>query len=88
VRKRAAALLVALVGAVVVILGGTATPALAADTPINGILVNAGQPVAGVVITVSNDSGFSETATSGTDGTWKVIAPGGCSYTVELDTAT
>lgn len=87
-RKRAAALLVALVGAVVVILGGTATPALAADTPINGILVNAGQPVAGVVITVSNDSGFSETATSGTDGTWKVIAPGGGSYTVELDTAT
>ena len=85
-RKRAAALLVALVGAVVVILGGTATPALAADTPINGILVNAGQPVAGVVITVSNDSGFSEKATSGTDGTWKVIAPGGGSYTVELDT--
>ncbi len=86
-RTRAAALLAALLGAVA-LLFVSAAPAAAADTPINGVLTNAGKPVAGVEITVKNDSGFSQSVKSDAKGLWKVVAPKGGTYLVSINTST
>lgn len=88
--KRAAALLAALLAALAIALGVGAGAAQAAESgpSIKGTLKNAGQPVAGVTITVTNASGFSGSATSAADGTWEVPLTEGGTYTVTLDVAT
>ncbi|GIE84977.1 branched-chain amino acid ABC transporter permease [Actinoplanes regularis] len=54
-----------------------------------GTLTNAGQPVAGVVINVSDESGTSAgKATSAADGKWSVPVKGPGTYKVDLDTTT
>ena len=45
-----------------------------------------GQPLAGVVVTVSQDGSDVGSATTGDDGTWSVDLPGAGTYTVTLDT--
>ncbi|MEV6346748.1 branched-chain amino acid ABC transporter permease [Actinoplanes sp. NPDC051851] len=54
-----------------------------------GTLSNAGQPVAGVVIKVADESGTPvDQATSGADGKWSVAVKGPGTYKVDLDTTT
>ena len=65
-------------------------PAAAAES-VGGTLQQGGpqgDPVAGVVLTISDGAGFSGTATSGADGSWEVALPGPGTYRVELDTST
>lgn len=78
-----------LLATLLVALGALFAPsAHAADTAIIGTLKTPdGTPVAGVVVTVSND-GFSQQATSGADGTFTVPIPKGGTYTVAIDEAT
>lgn len=47
-----------------------------------------GEPVAGVVLTVSDASGFSGAAVSLEDGSWEVALPGPGTYRVALDVST
>ena len=47
-----------------------------------------GDPVAGVVLTVSDASGVVGTATSAADGSWEVAVPGPGTYQVALDVST
>lgn len=62
----------------------------AQDAPdIRGVLIDEdGEPIPDVEITVSNEDGFSETATTAQDGTWSVPVPSAGTYTVSLDTET
>ncbi|MFC3987918.1 branched-chain amino acid ABC transporter permease [Actinoplanes siamensis] len=79
----------AVLGFVLTSLGFGATSALAAGESLQGTLINAGQPVAGVVINVSDESGTSAgKATSGADGKWSVTVKGAGTYKVDLDTTT
>ncbi len=67
---------------------GAASPA--AET-IGGILQQGGpqgDPVPGVVLTVSDAAGLVGTATSAPDGSWEVSVPGPGTYQVALDVAT
>lgn len=86
-RRGIIALLLGLMAAIAVILGASA-PAQAAGDSIGGVLTNGSTPVAGVKITVSNTSGFSQTATSDAAGKWSVPVPKSGSYTVTMDVAT
>lgn len=64
------------------------SPAHAQDSTITGELKTpAGVAVEGVVINVSSEDGFSGSATSGPDGKFEVVIPGGGTYTVEIDVA-
>jgi branched-chain amino acid transport system permease protein len=47
-----------------------------------------GDPVAGVVLTVSAAAGFSATTASGPDGSWELALPGPGTYRVALDVST
>lgn len=79
-------LLATVLGALVVI-GGAGT-AQAAGEKVTGRLVNAGEPVAGVHITVSQGGSDVGKATTGVDGRWTVELPNGAGeYKVTVDTA-
>ncbi|GIF05815.1 branched-chain amino acid ABC transporter permease [Actinoplanes siamensis] len=87
--RRAVIIFTAVLGFVLTSLGFGATSALAAGESLQGTLINAGQPVAGVVINVSDESGTSAgKATSGADGKWSVTVKGAGTYKVDLDTTT
>lgn len=87
--RRAVIIFTAVLGFVLTSLGLGATSALAAGESLQGTLVNAGQPVAGVVINVSDESGNSAgTSTSAADGKWSVAVKGPGTYKVDLDTTT
>ena len=47
-----------------------------------------GEPIGGVAITVSDDSGFSTTVVTADDGTWSVSVPSAGTYLVSLDPGT
>jgi neutral amino acid transport system permease protein len=83
---RSVALLLGLLGilSLAAILAG---PANAEGEAIQGTLRDGitREPVAGVTITVSNDSGFSESVVTAEDGVWLVEVPGPGDYTVELE---
>ena len=65
-----------------------APSAMAADNAITGTLKTPdGKPVVGVAITVTAD-GFTQSASTGADGTFTVIIPKGGTYTVALDEKT
>jgi neutral amino acid transport system permease protein len=94
VRSRLAA---ALVGGLLVLLlapvaGATAAGSLPASDTASESLQGTirgpgGNPVAGIVITVSQDGADVGSATTGDDGTWAVDLPGSGTYTVTLDTS-
>jgi neutral amino acid transport system permease protein len=87
--RRAVIIFTAVLGFVLMSLGLGATSALAAGESLQGTLANAGQPVAGVKINVSDESGTSAgTATSAADGKWSVAVKGPGTYKVDLDTTT
>lgn len=88
--KRAAALLAALLAALAIVIGMTGPAHAAENGPsVGGIILDPEQkPVAGVVITASNDSGFKQTATTGADGKWTIPLPGSGTYTVSIDVGT
>lgn len=87
--RRAVIIFTAVLGFVLTSLGLGATSALAAGESLQGTLTNASQPVAGVKINVSDESGTSAgTATSGADGKWSVAVKGPGTYKVDLDTTT
>ncbi|GIE03372.1 hypothetical protein Adu01nite_47220 [Paractinoplanes durhamensis] len=70
-------------------LGLGATSALADGESLQGTLVNGSQPVAGVVIKVSDESGGPiGQVTSGADGKWSVPVKSAGTYKVDLDTTT
>lgn len=63
-------------------------PAQAAGDAVVGTLTGPdGSPVAGVVITVSNDEGFSGSATSDAQGAFRIDIPDGGTYTIDIDVA-
>ncbi len=74
--------------AVVLALLVGAPAAWAAGEALQGTLRYEGKPVSGVVISASNDQGFSQQATSDGQGRWKIPVPGTGQYTVRLDTST
>ncbi len=80
--------LLALLGAALAVLGTGVGTAFAAGETVQGIIRNAGEPVAGVSIGVTGEGGFSGEAESGADGRWVVEVPGPGSYSVELDEST
>ena len=87
--RRAVIIFTAVLGFLFTSLGFGATSALAEGEALQGTLINAGQPVAGVAIKVSDEGGTSAgEATSGADGKWVVALKGPGTYKVDLDTAT
>lgn len=66
-----------------------ASPAAAADTALVGAVIDgtADTGVPGVIIRVEGES-FTGEATSGEDGSWSVVVPGGGSYRVFVDLTT
>jgi neutral amino acid transport system permease protein len=91
VRRRAAALLAALVATLALVIGlGAASPASASGTgPIlYGTVTDPSEkPIEGVKITAKNDSGFSQEATTDAKGEWTIQTPKAGTYTVTLDEA-
>jgi branched-chain amino acid transport system permease protein len=86
-RRIATRLLLVLVG-IAAVIGLSAPAALAEGETIGGTLKTmAGEPVAGVTISVTG-KGFTGLATTDAEGTWLVAVPKPGSYTVELDEAT
>lgn len=87
--KRLGLLLAAVVGGLMLVLGGAGSAA-AADAPtVGGTLTDpSGKPVAGATIAVTGPNSFSEQAETDAKGDWSVTLPGSGSYTVTLDTAT
>ena len=82
---RIIALVVALLG-VLGVAAVLAAPANAEGEAVQGTLRDlSGAPVAGVTITVSDDSGFSESSDTDADGLWAVEVPGPGEYSVLLD---
>jgi neutral amino acid transport system permease protein len=77
-------------GAVLILGGLLATPALAQDESVRGTLSDQeGEPVADVTITVADETGTEvDSATSDSDGDWEVPLPGPGDYEVTLDTET
>ncbi|MEO8328525.1 MAG: branched-chain amino acid ABC transporter permease [Candidatus Nanopelagicales bacterium] len=67
-----------------------AGPALAEGEAIQGTLRDGitSTPVAGVTITVTDDSGFEESAVTADDGAWSIDVPKTGSYSVEIDEST
>jgi branched-chain amino acid transport system permease protein len=87
--RRAVIIFTAVLGFLFASLGLGATSALAEGETLQGTLINASQPVAGVKITVSDEGGTSVgDATSGSDGKWSVPVKGPGTYKVDLDTTT
>jgi neutral amino acid transport system permease protein len=87
--RRAVIIFTAVLGFLFTSLGFGATSALAEGEALQGTLINAGQPVAGVVIKVSDEGGTSAgEATSGADGKWVVPLKAAGTYKVDLDPAT
>ena len=92
VRRAAAVVISAVLGTLIVVLGlgtGTAQAAgQASSESVRGNLVNAGEPVEGVAISVTQgDTEVGET-TSDADGAWEVPVPEPGEYTVTLDQET
>jgi branched-chain amino acid transport system permease protein len=86
-RRIATRLLLVLVG-IAAVIGLGAPAALAEGETIGGTLKTmAGEPVAGVTISVSG-AGFTGLATTDAEGTWLVAVPKPGPYSVELDEAT
>jgi branched-chain amino acid transport system permease protein len=91
VRRRAAALLAALVAAAALVVGLGASPASASSLGgpvLYGTVTSDGKGVQGVTITATNDSGFSGEATTDAEGAWEIKTPASGTYTVTLDEAT
>jgi neutral amino acid transport system permease protein len=87
--RRAVIIFTAVLGFLFTSLGFGATSALAEGEALQGTLINAGQPVANVVIKVSDQGGTSAgEAKSGADGKWVVPLKAAGTYKVDLDTAT
>ncbi|GIF37830.1 branched-chain amino acid ABC transporter permease [Actinoplanes xinjiangensis] len=87
--RRAVIIFTAVLGFLFTSLGLGATSALAEGEALQGTLINAGQPVANVVIKVSDEGGTSAgEAKSGPDGKWVVPLKAAGTYKVDLDTAT
>ncbi|MEU8243688.1 branched-chain amino acid ABC transporter permease [Actinoplanes missouriensis] len=87
--RRAVIIFTAVLGFLFTSLGFGATSALAEGESLQGTLINAGQPVAGVMIKVADEGGNSiGDSTSGADGKWSVAVPKAGTYKVDLDTAT
>ena len=87
--RRAVIIFTAVLGFLFASLGLGATSALAEGETLQGTLISASQPVAGVKITVSDEGGTSVgDATSGSDGKWSVPVKGPGTYKVDLDTTT
>jgi neutral amino acid transport system permease protein len=91
VRRAAVAVITAVLGALVVLsFGSTAAHAdsQTAAESVRGSLKDAGDPVEGVRLTVTQgDAAIGEATTDG-EGAWEVPVPGPGEYTVELDTET
>lgn len=88
-RRRIATRLLVVGLGVMAMLGLGATGASADNESIGGTLRTlAGDPVAGVTITVTSDSGFEGSAVTDGAGLWKVPVPSPGQYTVELDETT
>ncbi len=67
------------------IIAGISPAAAADELELRGTLSNPeGEPVPGVRIEVSAETGFTETGTSDSEGTWAVLLPGAATYTVLL----
>ncbi len=58
------------------------------ESIVGTLLTNSRAPVAGVTITVTNDSGFSESAVTETDGKFAIPVPKTGAYTVTLEEST
>ncbi|MBB2941549.1 branched-chain amino acid transport system permease protein [Actinoplanes lutulentus] len=87
--RRAVIIFTAVLGFLFTSLGLGATSALAEGESLQGTLINAGQPVAGVVIKVAEESGTPVgEATSDAQGKWSVSVPAAGTYKVDLDAAT
>ncbi|WP_433829447.1 branched-chain amino acid ABC transporter permease [Actinoplanes sp. CA-015351] len=87
--RRAVIIFTAVLGFLFTSLGLGATSALAEGESLQGTLINAGQPVAGVVIKVAEESGTPVgEATSDAQGKWSVPVPAAGTYKVDLDAAT
>lgn len=80
------ALLLVIFGSV---LGSAAASAATEGGEIRGRMLDpAGQPIAGVVFTATDNKGFTGEATSRKDGTWVIKIPGSGQYVVSIDPAT
>jgi branched-chain amino acid transport system permease protein len=90
VRKTAAAAVSAFLGALIVlgVLAVGATGAFAAGETVRGNLTNAGKPVAGVQISVTQGETDVGKATTDDKGHWEVPVPGEGQYSVTLDQTT
>ncbi len=87
--RRAVIMLTAFLASLFLAFGLGATSARAAGEAVQGTLVNNGQPVAGVSITVTSQDGTQiGKVQSGPDGKWSVPVPAAGTYKVDLDTAT
>jgi neutral amino acid transport system permease protein len=87
--RRAVIIFTAVLGFLFTSLGFGATSALAEGEALQGTLINAGQPVANVVIKVSDEGGTSAgEAKSGADGKWVVPLKAAGTFKVDLDTTT
>jgi neutral amino acid transport system permease protein len=87
--RRAVIIFTAVLGFLFTSLGLGATSALAEGESLQGTLINAGQPVAGVVIKVAEESGTPVgEGTSDAQGKWSVPVPAAGTYKVDLDAAT
>ncbi len=87
--RRAVVTLTAFLASLFFALGFGATSANAEGEALQGTLVNNGQPVAGVSITVSSQDGRQVgQVRSGPDGKWSVPVPAAGTYRVELDVTT
>lgn len=78
---------VLLLGIIGIFFAGGMSPAAAAENSITGVLTTpAGEPVEGVVFTVTDEGGFSGTGSSGADGSFLIEVPAGGTYTIDIDT--
>ena len=82
-------ILLALIAGIFGFLTLSTSPAVAADTALVGAVIDgtADTGVPGVIIRVEGES-FTGEATSGEDGSWSVVVPGGGSYRVFVDLTT
>ncbi|MBU6243657.1 MAG: branched-chain amino acid ABC transporter permease [Actinomycetales bacterium] len=89
-RRRWALRSLAGVGALLLGLGASVLPALAADTGLKGTVKDpvSGSGIAGVSITVTGADGTPQTVTTAADGTWLVQVPSAGKYEVTIDQTT
>lgn len=64
---------------------GSITIELRRAESLRGTMSNAGEPLPGVVVTVTGPEGFSETATTDQDGDWEVFVPSPGTYNVSIN---